>query len=99
VQCPAWIAPILAGGKDHKIPIRQKELLGKTPLRQILGIVGEVPAPQIDGLGAGIVDLDPVLLVPILIIQAPLIRGHELADAQTGLSPGNGTPGQHQEQQ
>jgi len=51
-------------------------------LRQILDIVGEIPAAHRDGFSACIVDLNPIAEIAILILDPEVIGGHELGDHQ-----------------
>ena len=71
---------ILARGEDHLERPGVEIGRGEPPLGQVLGIVGQIPALQVHAFGAGIVNLDPVLIRAVLIGQRVCVGGHEFGN-------------------
>ena len=82
---------VLAGGEDHQeAPGRQGDVR-EGPWPGIGRVVGEVPACQRDVLVRHVLELDPVLVVALLVAEDLLVVGHHLRQDHT---PG---PGRRQE--
>jgi len=68
-------------GEDDQVIARAEGAGGERPLTQVLGVVGQVPALQVDRRDGGVVDLDPVPVgVGIGRIPRLVVVGHELGD-------------------
>jgi len=72
----------LVRGKHDEIPARRDDHCRKLPLVEIVRPVREVPAGEIDVAGAEIVDLDPVGVVAVTVVEGRIVAGHELGDQQ-----------------
>jgi hypothetical protein len=69
----------LSGREDNQISAGGELNIRKCPLGESVHIIRQIPPLQLDSVHAGIVDLDPVLLVPIFVVKASVVHGHELA--------------------
>ena len=59
----------------------------KHPFGEIVRLVREGPAAQVHRFCSGIVDLDPVLFLPINIIKPLVVDRHKLVDPDEFLGP------------
>ncbi len=72
------------GGK-HDQTLRRVERNGrKGPFVEIGAVVGQMPAGQIGGFVASVVELDPVRFVAVVVLQTAGVRGHDLAENDVG---------------
>ena len=85
MQFPVRLGPVFAGGKYQQKTACLDLHGGKHPLGQVLGIVGQRPASQVDRGVAGVVKLDPVRVVAIGILQVLVVDREEFADYHPGL--------------
>ena len=77
--------PVLAGGKDEQAPVRHHGHGGggdgELPFAQVAGVIGEIPPIEADGAGAGIPNLQPVGVIPVLVhLGIGLILREKLGD-------------------
>jgi hypothetical protein len=56
--------------------------LRELPPGQVLGCVRQIPAIEIRRAHPGVVNLDPVLFIPVLVVQAVLVQGQKFADLE-----------------
>jgi hypothetical protein len=82
VQHAHRVAAILPGGKDNQIGIGSQRHGRELPPGRIVGLVGQIPPLQAHHARPGVVDLDPVLLVAVLVVEAGLVHRQELADSE-----------------
>ena len=75
---------ILVRGKDEQILPGGNLDRGKPPLVEIVGPVSQMPAAEVHGNGAKVVDLDPVRGIAVAVIDGRLVAGHELGDQDRG---------------
>jgi hypothetical protein len=76
-----WERIPLSGREDNQISAGGELNIRKCPLGESVHIIRQIPPLQLDGIHTGVVDLNPVLLVPIFVVKAIHIHGHELAYA------------------
>ena len=85
VQFPVRLGPVFAGGKHQQKTAGLDLHGGKHPFGQVLGIVAQRPASQVDRGVARVVKLDPVRVVAIGILQVLVVDREEFADDHPGL--------------
>ena len=85
---------IFAIGKDEEKAIRRQRNGRKRPFFRLVRLVGEMPACKIYRRSAGIVQLEPVGVIPIFVGNDILPRSHELRDdnRRGGLAKTNRNP-------
>ena len=71
---------VLAGGEHYQVTVRKEVRRRKTPFAEIRGTVRQAPAVEVHGVGAGIVNFDPIRVLPVLVRQHRVVDGHELSD-------------------
>ena len=81
VQVAGRADRISIGSEDDQILIRtQRGVGGKRILIQVAEVVGQVPAVQRDLSGIRVVQFDPVGILQVVVLDARVVVGHELAD-------------------
>ena len=87
VECPPWYAPILAGC-EHDQELAGADIGGrKPPFVQTHRSVGETPVLERNRSRTIIEDLDPILVIPILVTDAPEVGSCKFTDPDS--SPGH----------
>ena len=79
---------VLAGSEHHEVTAGKKVCRRKTPLREIGGIVRQVPAVEVDGVGAGMVELDPIRELPVLVRERGAVQRHEFRNERVRVASG-----------
>ena len=87
---------VFAGSEDHEVTAGEKVRRRKTPLGKIGGIVGQIPAVEVDGVGPGIVELDPIRVLPVLVRERGVIQRHELGNEDVRVASGRDCHQQYQ---
>ncbi len=80
VQRRTCVAAIAIRREDEQVAVSVEDRRGKRPLLQFVRRVSEVPSAQIDGVGAAVVDFDPVRFVAEVVRNRRGVLGHELGD-------------------
>ena len=75
---------VFAGGEDD-----HKRFWGnvggrETPFARIARAVRQRPVQQIDAVGRGVLEFNPIRGIPVLIHERPRVAGHEFGDADLG---------------
>jgi hypothetical protein len=78
VELCARLGAVLSRGEDEKLSARLEEGCGETPLRQLVGVVGEVPTAELDGGRRAALNLDPVGVAAVLVRNPRPILGKDL---------------------
>ena len=72
---------VVAGGENHQIAIAAEALPGgDLPMVQVIVLVGEEVAAQVDGGGVGVIDFDPIGGAAEIVDQAVGVAGQEFGD-------------------
>ena len=86
VQRLGRIGAVLIRGEHQHVITGREDLCRKRPLIQVVGIIAEMPAVEIDALRCGIVNLDPIGKVAVFISQrvrpAAVVDRQQLANHQ-----------------
>ena len=80
------LGAVVVGPKDHRftgIQLLRRQRLGGG------AAADEGEGGELDRLGAGVVELEPVIGLALLVDQGAVVVGHQLVDAQVG-GPGGG---------
>ena len=81
VQVALRVHRVQTRSKDHQVVTGiQHRALTEAPLRRVAGVVGQVVVRQVHRGVAGVVQLDPVGVVPEAVGQRAAVAGHELGD-------------------
>ncbi len=80
VQGRARHGAVLARGKHHQKTARLEAHRREAPFGEVVGVVREEPPVEVHRDGAGVVQLDPVRVIPVLVRQRAPVAGHELGD-------------------
>ena len=86
MQRPGGICPVLTRGEHQQISVRLDEDAGKPPFGRLAYAVRQGPARHVDRSGAAVVDLYPIRLIVVLVVETGVVDGHELIDPDQILS-------------
>ena len=85
VEHTLWIYQILLGCVHHDPVVGLEYVwLGKSPLGELIRIVGRVPALKVDRFGIAIMKLEPVRILSLEINKSPNIAGYQFTDHHVG---------------
>ena len=90
---------MLFRSEDHQKAAGVEIGAGETPLGQFIGIVSQIPATQVHGLGAGIINLDPVFVGTVLVGQCACVVRHKFRDNDRAGGVRRGAQRQYTEQE
>jgi len=79
VQRQTGLGPVFARRVDHEESPRSQGHLRKSPLAWITGFIGQMPPGQVHWRQAGILQFNPVRLIPVLVEQTTAVC-HELGN-------------------
>ena len=80
MQLRAGLRTILSGCKDQQVVTRKNLDAGKAPALQLIRIVAQVPALEINSSGTLVLNLNPVGGFAVFIEDSIAILGQELRD-------------------
>src|SRR5204862_743600 len=95
VQVGAGNSAVLAGSEHYQVTVWKEVRRGKTPFGEIGGTVRQIPAFEVHDVDAGIVDFDPVRILPVLVHQRGVVDRHELGNKHVCVASGSNRRQQH----
>ena len=76
---------VVAGGENHQIAIAAEAPPGgDLPMVQVIVLVGEEVAAQVDGGGVGVIDFDPIGGAAEIVDQAVGVAGQGIRGDEVG---------------
>ena len=71
---------VLARGENQQEPFGGDGHVGEPPFREVRCVVGQEPTIETNAGVSGIIEFNPVRIIPILVGQGLAIAGHKLGD-------------------